>query len=174
MRLEELMEKKDKDDTRTGGTYAGYKFDPEDVKSLRKWAEDNKIPNRVPREKFHATLLFSKKHCPNYKPLGKLKTPIVVALGECEIWDTKDKKRAMIVCLSSEDMVKRHKDLMKEHEATYDHEQYKPHVTISYDVGKEFTLKDVGDFKDYFPDNKFHIVEEYHEDLVDDWQNKSK
>lgn len=175
MLLKELLvEKKDKDDTRTGGTYAGYRFDPEDVKKLRQWAKANKIPNRVPREKYHSTLLYSKKRCPDYKPLGKLETPIVATVSDSEIWDTQDNKRAFIVRLSSDDMVKRHKQLMKEHNATYDFDEYKPHITLSYDVGKEFDLKDVGDFSDYIPDNKIRIVEEYHEDLVDEWQNKGK
>lgn len=168
MKLVELVEKKDEDDTRKGGTYAGYRFNKDDIKELRTWAKNKKIPNRVPQEKFHCTLLYSRKPCPDYEPLGELEEPIVAKVDSPEIWDTQDEKRALVVRLNAPNMVKRHKKLMKDHDATYDFDEYKPHLTLSYDVGKDFTVDDLKDLKDHI--GEIRAVEEYGEQLVDEWQ----
>lgn len=167
MKLIEIS-KKDKDDTRTGGTYAGYRFDKNDLKKITDWAEENKIPNLIPSNKIHCTLLYSKKPCPNYKPLGKLKKPFVVKLGKMEVWPTQDKKYALIINLDAPEMIERHKQLMDELNATYDYDEYKPHITISYDVGKDFKLKNKPKLE-----GSIKVVEEYDEQLIDDWQNNS-
>jgi 2'-5' RNA ligase len=169
MKLIELA-KKDEDDTRTVGTYAGYHFNKADIESIRSWAKNNGIPNLVPSEKMHTTLLYSRKPCPDYKPLGKLDKEIPARIGDMENWPTKDGKNALIVRLKCDTMVKRHNHLMKELDATYDYDEYKPHITLSYDVGKDFDLKAFPQLKDSI--KKIGAVEEYREELVDDWQNK--
>ena len=63
----------------------------------------------------------------------------------------------------------RHKELMEEHDATYDFDEYKTHITFSYDIG-EMDHKDLPAFT-----GPVDIVEEYGEDLDIDWaQNNAK
>lgn len=164
MKLIELTENKN-------GTYAGYKFDKDDLNKIEKWCKENKIPTPVSKNEMHTTILYSKKPCPNYKPLGKLSSPIKASIEEQEVWDTQDKKRALVVKLNSPDMVKRHKQLMKEHKASFDYDEYKPHITLSYDVGKDFTLDKISKLKDSV--GSIQAVEEYYEPLKDNWQGES-
>lgn len=169
MKLKEIAEAK-KNNKGPKGTYAGYHFDNADLKKVRAWAKKHEIPNRVPHEKMHTTLLYSRKHCPDYQPLGTLNPPMKLKFGEFEIWPTQDKKHALIVRLDAPQMIDRHNKLMKEHGATYDYDEYKPHITLSYDVGEDFDKSTLEDIKDDVPEIK--AVEEYEEELVLDWQNK--
>jgi len=166
MKLEEIMEK-----TKEPGTYAGYRYNKDDVKLISKYANDAGIPHPLNPNKMHTTLLYSKKPCPDYEPLGKLEPPIEAKLGKFDVWKTQDGKNALVLNLIAPKMVKRHKDLMKEHGASYDYDEYKPHITVSYDVG-DLDLKDLPDIADTI--DKLRAVEEYGEDLVMDWQNKGK
>jgi 2'-5' RNA ligase len=55
---------------------------------------------------------------------------------------------------------------MKKHDATYDFPEYKPHITLSYDIGDldEKNLPDIGKYVD-----EIGIDEEYGEDLDLNW-----
>jgi len=169
MKLIEVT-KKDKYDSITHGTYAGYRFNPEHVKALENWIEENNIPNR--NKEIHSTLLYSKKPCPNYKALGKLDQPFEVKLSKLENWkdtNTSDSEGVLVYLLDAPQMVDRHNQLMKEHEATYDYE-YKPHITISYNVGKDFDISKLSDISN--DNKKIQVVEEYSETLDDEWEQE--
>ena len=77
------------------------------------------------------------------------------------IFETADKKRALVVVLKSEYLVNRHKELMTNYNLTYDFDEYIPHITLSYDIGN-FDISKL-DIKD-LPSN-FTINTEYKEDL---------
>lgn len=164
MRLQELMEKKNEP-----GTYAGYKYDKDGVALLSKYAKDNELPNPLDPDKTHTTLLYSRKPCPDYKPLGKLDPPIKCKIKEMEVWPTQSKKNALVVTLDAPDMCKRHKTLMDEHEATYDFDEYKPHITLSYDIG-DLDVDKLPQIRDTV--EEIDAVEEYHEELQDEWNNQ--
>lgn len=161
MKLDELKENKN-------GTYAGYRFDEKDLDKIESWCKENNIPKPVSKKEMHVTLLYSKKPCPKYKPLGKLSSPIKAMIEEQEIWDTQDGKRALVAKLDAPEMIKRQKQLMKEHNASFDYDEYKPHLTLSYDVGKNFSLDKKHNLKDSIDSIK--AIEEYYEPLVDSWQ----
>jgi len=165
MKLEDITEAK------KPGTYAGVRFSPSTVKALRAFGKDNGIPNRLPHENFHTTLLYSRKHLPNYTPVGDYDNPLVGIPKVWEKWPSKpddDGKVSMCLVLqfTCPELVKRHKELMDEHDAHYDFDEYKPHVTLSYDVG-DFNVKDLPTFGD-----DIEIVSEYQEELKDTWANE--
>lgn len=152
------------------GTYACYHFAPKSLKALREWAKKNEIPNRVPHEKMHCTLLFSKKHCPDYEPKGELDPPIEVKPKHLTVFDSRDRgKKVLVVELDAPEFTKRHKELMKEHGATYDFPEYKPHVTLSYDMG-DLDIDTLPDISKDIP--TLEAIEEFGEDLVEDWNEK--
>lgn len=171
MRLIDLMEKKEQK-----GTYAGIRFADDTVKQLRKFAKDHNIPNRVPHKKFHTTVLYSRKYLPDYKPAGEYEEAMVGKPKAFEIWpsqpdDDGNKSHCLVLTYDCPALVKRHEDLMDEHKATYDFPDYKPHVTLSYDVGEGYDLdklkvSDIDDLK---------IANEYSEELNLDWaKNNTK
>ena len=145
MKLEEVSAKK--------GTYAGVRFSDETLENLAKYIEDNDIPN--PTRDFHTTLLFSRKVLPKYDPT-EYNEPLT---GKFDGFELFDEGKALVLRFDCPELVKRHKELMDEHKATYDYDEYRPHVTLSYDASDV----DI----DELPKVKFpiEIEKEYKEEL---------
>lgn len=127
------------------------------------------IPNALPQNKLHTTLLYSRVECPEYKPLGD--TNYIGIPDEFVVWDTqatesKRSTRCLVLKYKCPELVTRHKALMKEHNATFDYEDFTPHITFSYDIGDMKVAE--------FLDIKTHLVtingiSEYSEILDLDW-----
>jgi len=163
MKLTEIIEEKIQK-----GTYAGVRLSNKTINAIKKFIKDNDIPNPIEPEKMHTTLLYSRKYLPDYKAKGKYDDILEGTPSGFEKWPSQpddDGKVAMCLVLkyTCTALSKRHKELMKEHEATYDFPDYKPHVTLSYDVGS-LQCKDLPKFEE-----PIEIVEEYAEDLNLDW-----
>ena len=150
------------DKKEAAGTYAAAKLSDKTKKLIKQYFKDNEIPDPCDVDDMHCTILYSRKHLPDYQAAGEYDTPIVGKNGKFEIWPTRDKKANVLVLhLSSPEMTKRHKFLMKEHGATYDFDEYKPHVTFTYDFGDN-------DVKSLKPvDFDIEFTTEYSEDLSD-------
>jgi hypothetical protein len=147
------------------GTYAAVRFEGTEEKV--KYLKNTGIPNV--NEDLHCTILYSRKYCPNYKPLdmtdGYYYEEAIAYPDHLDIFKDKEGKNCLVLILRSNWIVKRHKDLMKEHNATYDFPEYNPHITLSYDIG-DFDYKDIE--KDLIKSDEFYkldINEEYKEDL---------
>lgn len=171
MKLFEIIEEQQE----TKGTYAAVRFDPATKAAIAKWIENSKIPNPTNTDKLHCTVLYSRKYCPDYEPLGDIDPPWIGKPDKLEVWESRGKlrneepKRCLVMKFSCDDLVKRHEELMKEHDATYDFPEYKTHITLSYDIGD----MDEADLPDISSIGDITIVEEYGEDLDLDWAAKS-
>ena len=164
MKIVEIFEKKEKQK----GTYSGVKFSEDTVTGIKEYIEENNIPNHTNYEKMHSTLLYSRKYLPEYEPSGKLSDIMVGNPIKFDVWDSQpdddgNVAKCLVLTYKCEDLVDRHKFLMKEHGATFDYDDYTPHVTFSYDIG-DMKQKDLPKFE-----GKIEIVEEYGEDLNLDW-----
>ena len=140
------------------GTYVGVKFNGATNQAIERYCGNNKIPNRVPIDKLHTTVMYSRKHF-EFEPLGRLKSPIVAVPDSFEVWNSFDKtsKRCLILKYRCQPLVDRHNYLIKKYDATYDYNVYNTHVTFSYDVG------DMKDFPIY--KGPIVVISEYTEDL---------
>jgi len=166
MKLEELYEKDKKMTEHKQGTYAGVRFSPETKESILNFIKKYKVPNPVSESKLHTTVLYSRKHLPNYKAQGKIDPPYIGKPDHFEVWKTRDTgKNCLVLKYKSPELVERHKHLMKEHGATYDFKEYIPHITLSYDIG-DMKLEDFGKPEEI---GKIEIVEEYMQPLDLDW-----
>ncbi len=150
------------------GTYAGVYFSEETKNAIMKFIKDNNIPNAPKRDLLHCTLLYSKKHCPDYKAQGKIDPPMTGTPDGYTIWksqpdDNGNKTNCLILKFTCQELTDRHNYLMKTHDATFDYDTYKTHVTLSYDVG-DLKTKDLPQFE-----GQLEIVEEYHEELNVSW-----
>ena len=150
---EYLMEQANK------GTYAAVIPSKESEAAINSFIKTNNIPLPSDQDKLHSTLLYSRKHLPKYSPESKFEysaTPKAI-----EVWPTKSGARCLVLTLDCPDLVKRHKELMDQHKATYDFPDYKPHISLSYDIGnfdeKKLNIKDLP--------NKITLTGEYQEDL---------
>lgn len=172
MKLTEIATKAEETATHPG-TYAGVRFSPATIESLEKYAKDNKIPHRIKGDHFHTTLLYSRKHLPKYSAAGPYEVPMNGSPTGFEIWpsqpDDKGKvKNCLVLTYSCPQLYQRHHKLMNQHGATYDFDEYKPHVTLSYDVGN-LKVDKLPDFED-----NLEIVEEYDEELSISWADDKK
>ena len=162
MKIEDLLEKQQP------GTYAGVKFSGETKDMLSSYMKDNNIPNSLSPDKLHCTLLYSKKPCPDYKPQGKIDPPYRGTPGKFHIWESQpddDGKKSNCLVMEFEclELTKRHEYLMKEHNATYDYDDYKSHITMSYDVG-DLKINKLPKLK-----KSLEMTKEYYEPLKVEW-----
>ncbi len=154
------------------GTYAGVRFSEGTKRAIEGYIKDNKIPNGIVPSKMHTTLLYSRKHLPDYNPTGKYDKPLIGTPTTFDVWKSSNEDGNDTSCLVLEydcpELVKRHKFLMDEHEATYDYPKYKTHITLSYDIG-DMNIKDLPKFTD-----DIEIESEYKEDLDLSWSQNNK
>ena len=107
------------------------------------------------------------------KAKGVYKKPMVCKPTGIEIWPTQpdedgNTKNCLVLRLSCPEFTARHKELMDKHpEATYDHPEFKVHVTISYDVGD----KKVSDFPKI--NQELRLVKETVKELESGWAKKN-
>lgn len=150
------------------GSYAAVKFSKATVKRLKQFCLDNDIPNPLRSDKFHTTLLYSRKHLPNYKAQGDIDPPWIGKPTGFDVWETQPKKdggdpsRCLVLLYDCEELTNRHNELMKTHKAQYDHAEYHSHITLSYNIGN-MKIKNLLDKLDDLGD--IEIVSEYGEDL---------
>ena len=149
----------------TAGTYAAMKFTRESALNIRKYLVQNDIPNPVPQDKLHVTLLYSRKPMHGFVPLGELEDPMEVRVEGFDVWDTQDGKKAMVARLDAPKLITRHKALMDRYEGTFDFDEYRPHFTMSYDVGPDFDKDAVPRFT-----CPLFLNQEYGEDLNTNWK----
>ena len=169
MKLLDVMEKKKDEPEEKPGTYAGVHFDDDTVKRIKAFSIDNEIPDRLESRKIHSTLLYSKKQLPNFKALGDLDEPLVGKPSGFDVWESQpdddgNKSNCLILQFDCPELVSRHNDLMTQHDAEYDFDEFKPHVTLSYNIGdfdvSKLNAEDIGDI---------NIATEYQEELNIGW-----
>ncbi len=91
------------------------------------------IPNPYHPSKMHCTLIYSKKACK--QPFIRNNALYTAEFEKWHVFKTQDGKNCLVAKLRSADLLQRHRDLMTEMGASYDFDEYLPHITISYDIG---------------------------------------
>lgn len=174
MRLSKLLEKNEETDK---GTYAGLRFSQDDEDVIMGIVKEMDVPNPIQREEIHLTLLYSRKTLPNYKPAEM--TDMWAYPRGYHIFNGKDGKNILVILLESEDANYRHQKLMAQHEATYDFPEYRPHITLSYDIedfmrlrNKKSVLANIKEKYDKLLPKEFHLNEEYTASLETEWKPK--
>ena len=116
------------------GIYMGCRVSEQSTKELRDYAVQHGVPNlksadEVKDKRLHATILDSRIGNPAdikgnpgavYLALGTL----LDKFGTC-----------LVLKLSCPALMRRHRELMSEHNLAYVFPVYVPHVTLSYDIG---------------------------------------
>lgn len=152
------------------GTYAGVRFSENTKNRIMDYIRDAKIPNPVDAEDLHCTLLYSRKFLPDYNPHGDIDPSVKGHSFKLETWPHNKGEDNETVCLvltfKCKPLERRQKYLLSAHGATFDYDEYKPHVTLSYDVG-DLDASSLPDIQNYL--DEVEIVEEYSEDLILDW-----
>jgi len=168
MKLEEISENKKTPD----GTYASVHFNEDTINALNEYIENNNIPNPTNVKKIHSTLLYSRNYLPEYKPQGKLEPAWEGQFKHFSIFSANPKNSrgglVLVMEYACPEQSKRFDELMNIYDATYDFDEYKPHITLSYDIG-DFDHKKLPKFE-----KPLKIVEEKSEDLNLNWEGEER
>ncbi len=113
------------------GLYVAAKFSESTLDALENLQRELKIPNPVPRDKLHSTIVYSRVYVPYKVASGSFE---IANSGSFTIFETQDGSRALVLELESDYLTARH-NYAKALGASYDFPDYRPHITMSYDVG---------------------------------------
>jgi hypothetical protein len=173
MRLSTILENEETEK----GTFAGLRFSQDDEDVIIGIIEEMGVPNPIQRDEIHLTLLYSRKYLPNYEPATL--TDMWAYPKGYHIFEGRNNKSILVILLESEDVTKRHLELMKQHKATYDFPEYRPHITLSYDIedfmimrNKKAVLVNIKEQYDKLLPKEFHISNEFVETLNTEWHPK--
>jgi 2'-5' RNA ligase len=153
------------------GTYVAVKYNPWCILKLIELAEEFEVPDILDEEDFHTTLIYSTVYAENVEVLDNIRY-IGIPKG-FEIWKSQSGKNCLVLTINSQSMVDRHLELMDKYKFNYGFPDYKPHITLSYDVGDWSKLSELNE---YILKNKIYYMvvtsHEYTEDLQLDWADK--
>ena len=147
------------------GTYVGWRYGDDTLHEINTWLSDSYIPNPIHITKIHSTIIYSRVEF-DFEPKGRFIVPEYAQTNRLGTFDTRDGKRALIWFIDCQAMTDRHNHIMKTTAATFDYDEYTPHITLSYDIPADYDI------------SKLHIqglpivlqlVSEYTEELDLDW-----
>lgn len=152
------------------GLYVGVRYDAESVEKVKAYQHKNNIPNPLDTRDFHSTVIHSKTADDQYECAGELSDKWEATPAKCEKWKTRSLDdngnpiHCLVMKLESADLANRHKELMESLDLTYDFDEYKPHITLSYEVPASFDMDTLGDCADI---GTLYVSKEYFEELQD-------
>ena len=112
------------------GVYVGITWDDESTKEIYEYFKD-KIPQPLVHDKYHTTLVYSKTNF-DYEDVDAIHE---ASMDKLHIFkNEKLGHTALVIKLKSPSLVQRHKSIHEDEKASYDYDEYIPHVTLSYDV----------------------------------------
>lgn len=123
------------------------------------------IPNLLAADKIRTTIIYSKTYDNIKTAEYKVMKPVAI-IDSIEIWKTQGGKSALVAKLDAPDLSIRHNWLMKNHNLTYDYDEYEPHITLSYDVPDDFVVPKI------MTEIRLIVDHEYQEDLIEGWGDK--
>lgn len=161
-----------KEITKKPGTYVGVRFHKDTKKAIRQYIENNNIPNSVKEEKLHTTVLYSRKHVPDLDDRRLLKLAMFGTPTKFEIYPSQpdgggETSNCLVLEFTCPELVDRHNYLVNTRGGTHDFDDYKTHITFSYNVG-DLDIKQLPPF-----DNMIIITEEYSQELNDNWVDEN-
>ena len=143
------------------GTYAGVRFDQKTLEQLATFQSGSNIPNPLDPEKMHSTMVYSRNALPDYKSEGNISPVWKGTFKGFDIFgDEEEDEYCLVMLYDCPEMSAKFDDTMANHDATWDHDGFHPHITLSYDVGPDFNLDNLPDYE-----GPINISSEYSEDL---------
>lgn len=165
MKLNEIA--KNSTDPYKTGVFVGVSLSQDTKDKLNELCKAYDIKNIS--SKYHITVMYSLDDGTDFiadtSDDIEFDPPYIATPKQFEIFKTQDKKNALVVKVDCEELTDRHNELKKKYGLTYTHEQYIPHVTLSYDCG-DFDYSDINILE--FID-ELEIIGEYHSPIDPDW-----
>ena len=152
------------------GIYIAVKYNRFSVNKIKQLAEKYQVPNVIPLDKFHTTLIYSTKGAENVETFEDME--YVVLPNQLDIWTSKSGEKCLVLKVDCTQLVRRNKELMEKYQFVSDYPEYNPHITISYDIG-DWSM--ITEMQSYLNNNKIYnmilTTGEYQEELKTEWAN---
>lgn len=147
------------------GLYVACKFDRQSIVNIKALCKLLDI-EQLDSDSIHSTICYSRKPC--NKPFDDA----VLCKSDCgtadivglEIFSSRDGGNVLVALLDSQFLRDQHNRLMKDYELSYDFEQYRPHVTLTYDYPSDVIPELPSGV-----DTRLRIATLYAEDLNEEW-----
>lgn len=143
----------------------GVRFSEKTLDDIEEFVRINKIPNPVPRDDLHSTIVYSRNPLTGFYAKERIDPVWSGYSHECGPWPMNHMTpptSGFVIKYQCQDLLKRFMFLTTICGATHDYDNFFPHITISYDTGKELCACDM-------PQPKFtqpiEIVSEWYEKI---------
>ena len=128
------------------GTYVSVKYSILTTSLLSRWMEIKKIPNPVSQEKLHTTVLYSRKQLDKEHHVNISKTQLEVrswrfSPDRLDIFG-EGQEQILVLRIKAPELIWIHDGLIY-NGGTHDFPLYDPHITLSYDIPKDFDLSKI-------------------------------
>jgi hypothetical protein len=148
------------------GTYYGARATDETIDKLQEFMHKHKIPNATPGKDIHCTVVYSRIFV-GEPALHDLDPHWKGQFNGWNVWPTRpaeeeESSNALTLGFDCPEMEQRHKDL-RSHGATHDFPDFKPHFSMSYDIG-DYPHTELPKY-----DGPLHLHHEYTEPLNLNW-----
>ena len=118
------------------GTYVSLNLSEQSKLMLDNFVEMNLgLTERVDKSTYHITVIYSKYPVPWAETMAQ-PGPVEALVNGYEVFPTKSNGKCLVMRLSCPAAAKMNSDLTKQG-ATSDYPEYKPHLTIAYDMSQE-------------------------------------
>jgi hypothetical protein len=148
----------DQNDSTPTGLYVAAFFSDETNQNLTKYLKDNNIPNPIVSPGFHTTIVYSRVPVNTFEPNHSVDIKINPD-ASLEAWDMQNGMKCLVLCYRSLYLDLRFQEAMAQG-ATYDFDEYKPHISLSYDLPPDFDVSALP-----LPEFPIHIIGEYAEPI---------
>tara|TARA_R110000868_G_scaffold97805_2_gene269065 strand:- start:341 stop:814 length:474 start_codon:yes stop_codon:yes gene_type:complete len=149
------------------GVYVSADFDAGTKRSLYAWAKLNAIPSVIASDKFHCTVLYSRKDVPNVTEIVQHVAPATIKIKPLN-FNKFDEDKVLVLELESSALSSLHKSLIA-NGGTHDYESYTPHVTLSYKLPAEYDISEL-----MIPEFEFRVDRLVIEPLDLEWPEARK
>lgn len=117
------------------GLYVAAFFSDETQRLLAEYMAEHKIPNPIPAPSLHTTIVYSKVPVPDFDQCDfPLEITVDPAYCKIETWETPTGGKCVVLRLVSPYLELRFQEAMAAG-ATYDFEEYKAHISLTYEPG---------------------------------------
>lgn len=167
MKLTEIKELIKEEDETSTGAFVGAKFSEKSNDALVKFIKDANIPNATERDQLHTTVMYTYSDVPDLvdETGQSFDPPLIAKPTKFEIFNTQDDNDCLVLRIECDKLTERHEDIIADYGAVYTHDEYKPHITLSYNCN-DINIKDLE-----IPETltEIEIIEEYATSLNPDW-----
>lgn len=160
--MRDIMTLLENDSNFANGVYCSGKPSTSTTDALASFCAVNDIPNPISKSDMHTTIIYSEQGNPNFEWQPTYQEPIKAKFAGFDMFG--EEKNVLVLKLKSPELSRRHKELMEEYGLSYNFDEYRPHITLSYDA-EGF---DISKLDDYFGD--LIITGEDANELDTDWE----